>query len=117
MFRNQSGNRCADAELIAERIRLLPDSEIAALQERKNTLREAFSSFDTVLLGLPQKERDATLSLFYKEITDMLFDCQLSLLTRASREKIVRAQTREEKSEALREFQVAVEKLGTLYGV
>jgi len=117
MFRNQSGNLRPDAEALAERIKQLPVSEIEALHERKNIMRNALNAFDASLQVLPQRERDAALSLFYKEIADLLFDFQLSLTTIASREKISKARTRDEKLEALRGFKVAVEKLGTIYGV
>jgi hypothetical protein len=40
MFRNQSGNLCADAEAIAERIKRLPNEEVEALEERKGILRD-----------------------------------------------------------------------------
>jgi len=117
MFRDQSGNLCADAESIAERIKIVSGKEIEALPEKKRILRNALNEFDAGLRDLPQRERDATLSLFYKEITDLLFDFQLSLATRVSREKIVHAQTRGKKLEALREFRTTVENLGMLYGV
>jgi hypothetical protein len=117
MFRDQSGHLCADAEAIAERIKNVSDTEIQTLPETKRILRNALGSFDAKLLGLPQRERDATVSLFYKEVTNLLFDFQLSLVTRASREKIVNAQMRGEKLEALREFRATVENLGTVYGV
>src|SRR5260370_37192597 len=117
MFRNSSGNLCADAESIAERIKRIPDKEIKELPEKKRILRNALTEFDVTLRDLPQREREAALTLFYKEITDLLFDFQLSLVTRASREKIVKAQSREEKVEALQEFRATVENLGMLYSI
>jgi vacuolar-type H+-ATPase subunit E/Vma4 len=117
MFTDQSGRFHADAEVIAERIKHLPEKDVEALNERKAILRDALNSFNERLQGLPERERNATLSLFYKEVTDTLFNFHLSIETSASREKIARAQTKGKKSEALREFQVTIADLTALYGI
>jgi hypothetical protein len=117
MFRNRSGNLCVDAEEIAERIRRLPSKDIDALEERKNILRNALNSFGARLQDLPQRERNAALSLFYKEVLGILFDFQLSIETSAAHQKITTAVTKEEKREALSKFRSITEDLAMLYGV
>jgi len=117
MFRNNTGCFRADAEAFAEQIKRVPEREIEALEERQGILRDALNSFNARLAELPQRERQAALSLLYKEVADKVFDFHLSILTNRARDRIAVASTRESKQAALREFQAMTEDLAMLHGI
>ena len=120
MFRNQTGSLRADAEAIAERIRESSDGEDGeheGVEERRAILRDVLYSFDLRLQNLPERERNAALSLLCKEIVDVVFDFHLSLETSVSRAMIAKAMTHAEKAKALHEFRLQVQDLAMLYGI
>jgi len=117
MFRNNSGELCADAEVIGQRIKNASDDEIEALEERTGILRDGLNALDARLQDLPERERNAARSLMYKEIGDLVFDFHLSIETSASRAKITKATTSTEKITALHEFRTQVQDLALLYGI
>jgi hypothetical protein len=53
MFRDQSGNLCADAESIAARIKMVSGEEIETLPETKRILRNCLNEFDATLRNFP----------------------------------------------------------------
>ena len=117
MFKNDAGELCADAEAVSQRIRTTSTEEVEALEERRGILRDALNALDARLEDLPERERNAALSLLYKEMTEIVFDFHLSLETSESRMKISAAKTHAEKAAAFREFQVDVQELAMLYGL
>jgi hypothetical protein len=117
MFLNQRGDRRTDAERIVERIQQLPDAQIAALPERRAILQNAITSFNERVAQLPDRERNAALSLLLSEITTIIFDFHLSLETRTARQKIQQARTGKAKLEAWCEFRTLTEELLALYAV
>ena len=117
MFFSKSGGRRIDAEAIAERIKNLSDEEVEALEVRKLTLKDGLNSFSARVADLPERERNATFSLLYKEITDLIFDFHLSIEARDSRAKVQDAKSKEEKLVAALEFRATAEDLAMIYGV
>ncbi|MFA6227547.1 MAG: hypothetical protein WC631_03695 [Candidatus Paceibacterota bacterium] len=117
MFRNQAGSLCADAEAIAQRIKQASDDEVEAMGKRQAILRDALNSFNRRLQDLPERERNAALSLLYKEIVDIVFDFHLSIEASALHAKIKKATTHAEKVEALFELRGTFQDLAMLYGI
>jgi len=117
MPKNKEGVLCADPLILMQRIRTASDEDVEAVDERKETLRDALNSFDERLRDLPERERNAALSIFYAEITDKVFDFTISVITNQYRGKIAAVKTVEEKRELLHECKAIFEDLMMLHGV
>src|SRR5690242_12766883 len=117
MFINNQGKLRANAEEVFERIKGQASEEMAQLSARKAVLRTALAALESHLANTIQSQRDATLSLLYKKIADLVFEVHLSILTSAARERIQQASTREEKHRALQSFVKEADGLGFLYGL
>ena len=117
MFFSKSGGLRIEAEAIADQIKNLSVEEVEALEVRKLTLKDGLNSFSARVADLPERERNATFSLLYKEITDLIFDFHLSIEARDSRAKIEGSKTKEEKLVAAREFRATADDLAMIYGV
>jgi hypothetical protein len=99
-----------------QRIRNLPDSETEALPKRRRILREALASFNARLATLPERERNATLSLLYGEIIETLFHFHRCIEAAAARRNGVPA-SRTEKFRLLSEYRATLDELARIYDV
>jgi hypothetical protein len=117
MPENKGDIRCIDPLILMQRIRTATDEDVEAVNERKETLRDALNSFDERLRDLPERERNAALSVFYAEITDKVFDFTTSVITNQYRGKITAVKTVEKKRELLHECKAIFEDLMMLYGI
>ena len=116
MFINSKGRVCIDTEALIEEAKDLPDSEIDAIDERRETLRDVLNSFEARISELSPRDRRAVLALLYKRITDTVFDFHLSVLAQGSREKIRKANGRKAKLQVVRDFDAMQQDLELLYG-
>ncbi len=111
MIRSQSGSLCADAKSIIEQFRNLTDKDVEALEERKSILLNALNNFNKRLESLPSWDRDALISLFYREMRDTLFSFQILLEMIRTHEK--NAPTGEQNQEILHELQKNIQGIAT----
>ncbi len=100
MLFDQSGKLLTNATEICGQIQKMPQDEIDKLDERKGIMRDALNSFDATLERLPQRDRDALLSMYYKKLTDSLFDFHLAGEIISCAERVENAETRKEGIEA-----------------
>ena len=110
-----SQNTQLPREQLHRRIRTLPAPEIAMLGKRKRILSDALKAFNARLLTLPERERDATLTLLYEEITGTLFEFHRCLEYAAATEKAAKATSSDERVRLVREFQAHLEAFARLY--
>jgi hypothetical protein len=106
-----------DIETLATRISHLPQGEAEAWEQRKEVLRDGLNSLNARLASLPKEDRNAVLSLLYKQITDLVFNFHLAAIMNAHRCEILAQPTGQAKREVLERFKAETEELAALYGV
>jgi hypothetical protein len=106
-----------DIETLAARISRMPQADAEAWKERKEVLRDGLNSLDARLASLSKEDRDAVLSLLYKQVTDLVFDFHLATLMNSRRREILAQPTHQAKHEVLERFKAETEELAMLYGV
>jgi hypothetical protein len=109
-------NPVFDKGALLEKITSRSENEIRLLPARRKILRNAVTSFNSLLAKLPERQRDATTSLLYDQVIDTLFDLQRHVESMRAR-RHGPGSTLEEKRRMLREYRATIDEMARIYEV
>ena len=81
----------------------------------KRVIREALSSFEQCLKGLPAKEREEALALYLDKIRRVTFSFHLAVVHKIAREQFGRSKESVERKRILKDLSDAMHALAALY--